>query len=323
MISRRRLLSRAALLATGGVALWLVRDRLPWPPLELDFADGRATPWLPLLGRGGLIEIEVAVNGTAIRAVIDSGAQFSAIDRDLAERLDLPRTLTAPILAYGVSGDPSLTHTVRLDLALPGLAIPGLRAAALDLAEILAVTDRDFRLLIGRDVLRRSVVEADFPLGRARLLAPGVYRPPPDAIVVPIRLERGSPMTSVRVEAADPVEVLIDTGASGYLALSASVAEQVGLLAPGRRVAKSHSVSLGGLSLDRLAHANSVRIGDLTLEDVPVQVYTPAAHAPAPSGLLGAGLLRRFRMVLDLGGGRLFLVPPTPRIMAAPSEQSR
>ena len=53
MTSRRAFL-RTALLATGGAALWLVRDRLPWPPLEAQFADGRGTPWLPLTGRGGL-----------------------------------------------------------------------------------------------------------------------------------------------------------------------------------------------------------------------------------------------------------------------------
>jgi predicted aspartyl protease len=323
MTSRRAFLTRAALLATGGAALWLVRDRLPWPPLELSFADGRATPWMPLLGRGGLIEVDVAVNGTPIRAMIDSGAQFSAIDRALAEALDLPPILAAPLLAYGVSGDPALAHTVRLDLAMPGLAIPGLRAAALDLADLLAVTKRSFRLLIGRDVLRRAVVEADFPLRRARLLAPGAYRAPRDAIAVPLRMDRGEPLAIVQVEAAAPVEVLVDTGASGLLALSSQAAEQVGLLAPGRPAETAHSVSLGGLSVDRVTRARTVRIGGLTLSDVPVQVYSPAAHAPALSGLLGAGLFRRFRMALDLGEGRLFLVPPTPMVTALPSEQRR
>ena len=318
MTTRRALLPRLALLATGGVALWLVRDRLPWPPLQPRFANGRATPWLPLQGGGGLIELDVAVNGTAIRAVIDSGAQFSAIDRGMAEALGLPRITAAPILAYGVSGAPSLTHTVRLDLAVPGLSIPGLKAAALDLAGVLAVTGRDFRLLIGRDVLRQVVVEADFPSNRVRLLAPNAYSAPRDAIAIRLRLKNGAPMVSLAVEASPAIEVLVDTGATGVLALSNQAAETAGLLAPGRRVTRSHSVSLGGLGLDRVAQARVVRIGDLTLENVPVQIYAPAAHAPAPSGLLGAGLFRRFRMALDLGQGRLFLVRPTPQVVASP-----
>lgn len=318
-ISRRRLLSRLGVLtAAAGGTLWLVRDRLPWPPLELRFANGRDTPWLPFPARGGLIDIAASVNGAPVRAVVDSGAQFSAVDAGVAERLGLPRTLAAPLLAYGVSGQPSMTHTVGLDLAVEGLVAPGLRAAVLDLAAISAATGRDFQLLIGRDVLRHVVVEADFPRRRARFLVPSAYRPPPDARLLPLSETRGAPMTSVRIEDAPPLEVLVDTGASGVLALSEAAARQTGLLAPGRPVTQAHSVSLGGLSLDRVVRARTVQIAGLTLRDVDVQIYRPAANAPAPSGLLGAGLFRRFRMALDLGGRQLHLIPPSPIVVTRP-----
>lgn len=322
MTTRRGLLVRLGLLATAGGALFLVRDRLPWPPLEPRFANGRDTPWLPLPERGGLIEIAVAVNGAPTRAVVDSGAQFSAIDRTLAERLDLPRTLAAPILAYGVSGGPSLSHTVRLNLGLPGLAIPRLRAAVLDLAAISGATGRDFQLLIGRDVLRHLVVEADFPRARARFLTREAFRPPRDAMLIPLRNKGGAPMVSVQIEAAPALDVLVDTGASGVLALSAGAATRAGLLAPGRPVSSAHSVSLGGLSLDRLVTASTVRVAGMTLHQADVQIYTPAANAPAPSGLLGTGLFRKFRMSLDLGGDRLVLVRPGLIVVPMP-EPSR
>lgn len=321
MTTRRGLLLRLGLLASAGGALFLVRDRLPWPPLEMRFANGRDTPWLPLPERGGLIDIAVAVNGTPVRAVVDSGAQFSAIDRALAERLALPRSIAAPILAYGVSGAPSLTHTVRLDLSLPGLAIPNLRAAALDLAAISAATGRDFHLLIGRDVLRRLVVEADFPRARARFLVREAYRPTHDGIAIALRSRGGAPTVAVQIEEAPPLDVLVDTGASGVLALSASAASEVGLLAPGRQVTSAHSVSLGGLSVDRLVAARTLRVGGMTLHGADVQIYTPAANAPAPAGLLGTGLFRQFRMALDLGGGRLFLVRPGLIIVPRPEPE--
>lgn len=320
MISRRGLI--AGVVAAGG-ALFLVRDRLPWPPLAPRFSNGRGTPWQALPPRGGLIEIPVTVNGEPVRAVVDSGAQFSAVDRALAARLDLARTVSAPILAYGVSGGPSLTHTVRLDLALPGLSIPNLRAAALDLAAIAAATGRDFQLLIGRDVLRHLVVEADFPRGRARFLPRGAYRPPRDAIAIPLRTQGGAPVVAVQIEGGAPLDVLVDTGSSGVLALSAKAAEAAGLLAPGRPVGSAHSVSLGGLSLDRRVTARTLRVGGLTLRDAEVQVYTPATGAPAPAGLLGTGLLRPFRMTLDLGGDRLFLVRSGLIIVPPPGEQRR
>jgi predicted aspartyl protease len=311
VIGRRSLLVGLAAAAGG---LFLVRDRLPWPPLAPRFANGRDTPW-QRVPPGGLIEIEASVNGAPIHAIVDSGAQFSAVDRTLAERLALPRNVAAPMLAFGVSGGPTLTHTVRLDLALPGLAVPNLRAAALDLAPVAQVTGRAFQLLIGRDVLRHVVVEADFPLRRARFLARGAYAPPPDARTLPLKDTGRGPMLAVQVEGAPPLDVLVDTGAAGVLALSETAARDAGLLAPGRPVSKAQSVSLGGLSLDRRVTARTVSAGGLSLRNVDVQIYRPAANAPAPSGLLGTGLFSRYRMALDLGGGRLHLVPPSVMIV--------
>lgn len=311
MIGRRSLLFGLAAAAGG---LFLVRDRLPWPPLTPRFANGRDTPWQPI-PPGGLIEIEVAVNGAPIHAIVDSGAQFSAVDRTLADRLALPRSLAAPMLAFGVSGGPTLTHTVRLDLSLPGLAVPAVRAAALDLAPLAQVTGRAFALLIGRDVLRHVAVEADFPRRRARFLARGAYAPPPDVRTLALKDSGRGPTLAVQVEGAAPIDVLVDTGAAGVLALSEKTAQAAGLLAPGRAVSQAHSVSLGGLSLDRRVTARTVSVGGITLRDVDVQIYRPAANAPAPSGLLGTGLLSRYRMALDLGGDQIHLVPPALTIV--------
>lgn len=306
MIGRRSLL--VGLVAAAG-GLFLVRDRLPWPPLEPRFANGRDTPWEPI-PRGGLVEIPAAVNGTPIRAIVDSGAQFSAIDRALAERLDLPRTVAAPMLAFGVSGGPILTHTVRVDLTLAGLAVPRLRAAALDLATVGQATGRDFQLLIGRDVLSRVIVETDYPLRRSRFLARDAYAPPPDARVLALKDTGRGPMLPAQIENGPPIQLLVDTGAAAAIALSEAAAQQAGLLAPGRRVTPAHSVSLGGLSLDRRVTARTANVGGLALQNVEVQVYRPAANAPAPSGLVGARLFSRYRIALDLAGDALHLVPP-------------
>lgn len=306
MIGRRSLLVGLAAAAGG---LFLVRDRLPWPPVRPRFANGRSTPWLRI-PQGGLIEIDVSLAGRPVRTVVDSGAQFSAIDGALAERLELPRTLAAPLLAYGVSGGPTMTHTVKVDVQMPGLTAPGVRAAVLNLAPLAQLTGREFQFLMGRDILDRVVVEADFPLRRARFLAPQSYRAPRDAHIVDLRRTGGGPLASVRIEDAPPLDVLVDTGASGVLALSEAAAQASGLLAAGRRVGSAHSVSIGGLSMDRRVVARTLAVGDLVLRDVEVQVYRPAPNAPAPAGLLGAGLFSRFRMALDLGAARLHLTPP-------------
>ncbi|MCR5875105.1 aspartyl protease family protein [Phenylobacterium sp. J426] len=318
MFSRRVLLSRLGLLAAGGAALWLVRDRIPWPPPRTVFDAEPSTPWIPLPRDARLIEIEGRAAGHPVRIVVDSGAQFSAIDRTLAQALELPQAATLPMLAYGVSGQPSLTHTVRFDLALEGLAVQGMRAAVLDIAGLAAATGREFHMLLGRDVLRELVLEADFPRDRVRFHRPEAYRPPPDARPVALKLVGGAPMTPVSVEGSAPVDVLVDTGASGVLALSTEAARSAGLLAPGRRVDSAHSVSLGGISLDQLVRAETVEAAGLTLRGVDVQIYAPSAKGAIPPGLLGSGLFRRYRMALDLDGGRLFLIPAAASLVREP-----
>ena len=318
MTTRRALLTRAALLASGVAGVWLVRDRLPWPPPDVRLTNGRDTPWMAMSPGGGLIDLTVAVNGAPIRAIVDSGAQMTAVDGELAHRLGLRRPLTAPMLAFGVSGKPDLTRSVTLDLAMPGLSVPGLHAAALDLAGVSALSGRDFQMLIGRDLLRHLVVEADFPGARVRFLSTGAYQPSRNGIDLPLQRRGGAPVVAVKIEDADPVDVLVDTGSSRLLALSEAAARKVGLLSPGRTQGAAQSVNLGGFSLNRIVTARSVRIGILDLPSVDIQIYRPAFGAGGPEGLLGTGLFRQFRMGLDLGGKRLVLLRPPLSVIPTP-----
>ena len=317
MISRRALVSRLPLIAVAGFGLFLVKDRLPWPPAALSFARGTATGWIPLASQGDLIEIDGHLAGVPVRIVVDSGAQYSAVDRGLAERLKLPQT-AIPLVAYGVSGKSEFTYMARLDLALSGLEIHGLRAAALRLDRLRAATGRSFSLLLGRDVLKRLVLEADLPRRRIRFRRPTDAPPPPHAIVAPLTLGRGgAPELTVLVEGA-PVTATIDTGATGVLALSVASARRAGLLAPGRESIDAQSVSLGGVGFDRIVRVATLQSAGVTVRDAPVQIYAQEAVGPAPSGLLGVGFLKRFHVTLDLPARRLVLAPPSLMLVPRP-----
>jgi predicted aspartyl protease len=314
--TRRVLLRQLAVLGLGVGAAWWLRERYLFPKPLVEFADGRSeTAWLPLPDRVGLVELQAKVAGIPIRVVVDSGAQFSAIDRRLAARLGL-KDSAIPLLAFGVSGQPSLTHTVSLDLSIGTLQLRGVRAATLELLTLSGVIRRPFAMLIGRDVLRALTVDIDWPNGRMRFVRPEAFRPGPGAGVAKVRSQGGALMTPVSVEGSAPVEVMVDTGATSDIALSAKTAQSLGLLT-GRPMTTGRSVSLGGMSEDRVVRASRVEFAGRTLKDVEVQVFTPTAPAPLPAGLLGVGILRRFRVGIDIAAGVLWLTEaaaaPGPR----------
>jgi predicted aspartyl protease len=113
------------------------------------------------------------------------------------------------------------------------------------------------------------------------------------------------------------VEVLLDTGATGALALSEATARAAGLM-DGRPLRTGQSVTLGGVSEDGMVRASRVEFAGHAIDDLEVQIYRPEANSPAPAGLLGLGVLSRFHLGLDLPGARAFLIgsqqhqPTTP-----------
>src|SRR5205814_1585973 len=157
--------------------------------------------------------------------------------------------------------------------------LKGLRAAALNLQPLSRLTRQPFSLLLGRDFLHAVIAEADFPAGRAAFHAPSAWRPPLEARAVTVTSDAGALMVGVSVETAPPVQVMLDTGATGALALSEASARSVGLL-DGRPLRSGASVTLGGVSEDGVALARRIAFAGRELADVEVQIYRPTAHGP-------------------------------------------
>lgn len=307
----RRWLIQLGVLGLAGAGLIVARDRWVWPAPKVSFARGRSTGWLAFPEPDGMIELPARIGTREIRVVVDSGAQYSVIDAGLATELELPPASPIPMLAFGVSGEPTVTRSVKLDLDLGALRLGGLRAATLDLHALSRLTRRPFSMLIGRDLLKSVVAEIDFPAAHVAFHDTEGWAPRFDDRAVTARSAGGAIMASVEVEDAPAFEALVDTGATSPLALSESAARAAGLL-DGRPVRRGRSVTLGGVSQDRVVRAETLRFAGHVMRGVDIQVYAPSMKGPVPRGLLGLGVLKRFRVTLDHGGGRMFLAGPFP-----------
>ncbi|RZJ78171.1 MAG: peptidase aspartic, partial [Brevundimonas sp.] len=191
---RRDLLIRLGVLGGGLAGAWWVRDHLLWPAPEVRFSGAAWLPWAA--PRIPLPIAEATVGGVRTRALIDSGAQYSVIDRGLYERMGRPPTVDLPTVAYGLSGRPQLGKGATVEVRLGDAHMPRVRTAILDLGPLADADGVGTPLILGQDVLGKAVLDLDLADRRLRLLPPGAARP-----------DRVSPVTVRKAGRALGVEV--------------------------------------------------------------------------------------------------------------------
>jgi predicted aspartyl protease len=305
VISRRSLFTNLAVLGLVGGGLWWSKDHLFLPAPKPRFSDPAGGRWLPMVGsRDGLAVIPVGLGGRLVHALVDSGAQYSAIDRGFAERLGLESALGPPIVAMGVGGTSHVAPRIPLALDVGGVALPRVMSAALDLSTLSAAMDAETPLILGFDVLASLVADIDFSGRRLRFLpaAPAIATTP-----APVRRQGRALLAEVSVEGRS-IELLIDTGSGGHISLSEAAARDLGLLDRPSRPARN--LVLGGVASSQIIEIGRLEFAGHSFTDVPLHVIQLPAAPGFPKGLLGAETLRRWRVIMEAGAGRLSLIEP-------------
>ena len=298
---RRDLLIRLGLLGAGLGGAWWFRDYVLWREPEVVLPAQGSTGWLPYAEpRATTPTVAATVNGTPVRALIDSGAQYSVIDRSLFDTLGLTDVFTLPMVAYGVGGDAQVGRGTTLDVTVGGLRPQGLAAP----------------MILGQDVLRHLVLELDTPDRRLRLSGRDGWSPSTD--VRPIAVTRTgralqAPITVVGVE----VQAVVDTGASAILALTRDTAQATGLF-DGRERRPGQSIVLGGVVRAETVIARTLTIGDDLYRQAEVAIYDDVPVPGFPKALIGMEAFDGRRVALDLGGPRLFASSPMDITVGGP-----
>lgn len=309
-MNRRKLLLRLGLFGAAIGAGVVLRDKVIWRRPDVSFAGDDWQDWAE--PRADTPTAEVLLHGRPVRALIDSGAQYSVIDARLFETLGLIGGFNMPLVAYGVGGIPQMGRGTTLSVQVGGARIDRLQAAILDLGQLARADGLATPLILGQDVLGQAVLDMDLtPRRRAerrlRLLPPAS---PPPAEVSPFAVRRSGRglKTPVVVEGA-AVEAVVDTGSSSRLALSEGTARGAGLL-DGRPQIEGRSLVLGGVMTSRVVRAEHVSIGGVGHGPVDTAVY-PGLPVPGfPPALVGMAAFRASRVVMEIGAGAMWVSRP-------------
>jgi predicted aspartyl protease len=255
----------------------------------------------------GLILFKASVAGREVWANLDTGATRTLIDIELARAAGLglapaKETINTPhgqVAMQRLTDEVSILVPGQIETRHPGLA-------AVDMTEASKIFGRKIELVIGQDFLKPLAILID-PSRKSFQFAPsGAFRPPPGAIEVSLLAEQ-PPRIEVTVGEEKTI-VTIDTGSMGNLALTSEAWKRI---VP-KNAATGTSISTGA---EGQSHASpsvvlpEIRIGSLTLHDVLVR-ESPKSSGEA--GLLGMGILGKFRLVLDIKQGKLWLGAAPP-----------
>jgi len=309
VMRRRDLLIRLGLVAGGVGGAWWLRDHVLWREPAIVFPADGSSGWMTYAEpRAATPTVEVTISGQRVRALIDSGAQYSVIDRSLVATLGLTHRFNIPMVAYGVGGDAQVGRGTTLDVAVGGMRLEGLRAAILGLGPLASDDGLAAPLILGQDVLRNLVLELDTTQKRVRFLKREGWIPSRDLAAVEVTRAGKALQAAITVEGAE-VEAVVDTGASALLAVTRETAEMVGLI-DGRERTPGQSIVLGGVVGAETVTVRTLTIGNELHRQASVAIYDNVAVPGFPKALVGMAAFEDRRVVLDLGGPRLFMTRP-------------
>lgn len=274
--------------------------------------DAASTDWIPMaLHRGAYIYLRGTVNGMDTEILLDSGAGMSVLDQSFAELLGI--TGAGSIAAQGTSGETTASLARQVQIRIGQLELTDMTAAVIDLSGVTARLGRQIPCILGKELFHALVVDVDYPGQRLRFVQSDGYAYDGPGHRLPVYpTQDGHKEVDVRVEDLPPARVALDTGSGAALDLYKFYAEENRILEGRPRLSEALAGGVGGMSVQTLTSLDSLEIAGFVLRDVPIgvpQTEVGAFHTKRAAGNLGAGVLKRFRVVFDYARECLWLEP--------------
>jgi hypothetical protein len=262
------------------LALFLAVSAHSETPNEIRFQYQDGLIWL---------KAEVPAKTTSLNFLLDSGAGVSLIDLDRARALGV--RIRDPESVQGVSGRAVAYRVDDFQANSGGVALPK-SVLAINLQAISQRCHQHIDGILGMDFFRGRIVQIDFAARRVRIVerdSQGLA----NCEILPIRICNDAFCVPIRV-AENPAQwTRVDTGCDACLEWVVS--------GPGKRLTEGTSFGLSRFRRDYVK--TTVQIGKQRF------VVAAAVHEEpmfsGEAGLLGNGLLSKFRLTIDEPGSRI------------------
>jgi hypothetical protein len=304
-----KLLVAAALAAVAGVCV-AHPGHPPIPKPTITVAPNPQSVPFELF-RGNRIIVPARINGHETRVMLDTGASMTTLNREYARSIGLPEGFK--MMAKGAGGDTEAELVSGLTMEIGGYRTRNASVGVMDLWPIERSIGMPITAIFGRDFFNSAVISIDWAGKRLRISAPDSFRPSADATTVALAKIGPFNTIPVSIAGAPPIAALLDLGNGGALVLPRTYwgdrAELTTLRSAAARVG-----GVGGMHPARAALVPQVRLAGANFAAVPALLSESGNDTdPTQMANVGVGLLKQFKVDLDLGRGRIFLAPRADR----------
>jgi predicted aspartyl protease len=283
-----------------------VKD-LDVPPSRRDFVEfpaGTTDVKLPVRFVNGLMVVRVYLDYRPYDFLLDSGAAGIVIDPTVAESLGLER--------YGARVGATVGSFAESTSIVPFVSVGRLRMRDV-VTRVVTVpfhTDEHTRIagLLGFDFFSGAVVHVDEERGLVEALEPATFKPPADAVQVPLALDDKQPAARIRVGSV-AARVIVDTGANRTV-LSARFARRADLAADNPTEVASRFSGVGGIGTAETMRVRSLEFAGVTTDEPLIDVTPAELGVEDIDGVLGSDLLRSYDVYFNYRANELYARRP-------------
>lgn len=282
-----------------------------------DFAlpAGKTSAEIPIeLALGSLIMTKVTVQGVPQSFIIDSGAEGTVLNSSRLGKLGLTGEGQFGVGAGG--GDTVASYVAHVSFELAnGVTLKDQTVAAINFDLLEALFGRPIDGILGYDFLSRFVVEIDYGHDVLRVYDRATYKHD-GAAGIPITLEGSTPWVDAQIDVPNKPALTghftVDTGCGCEVSLTKPFTDANHILEAVPATVQNTGAGAGGVTKEVTGELPAIHLGAITIEKPTTDFGRDEVGAtadPESAGLIGALIFRKFRLVLDYGGGRMWLDP--------------
>jgi predicted aspartyl protease len=255
------------------------------------------------LTRGSRLMIDAKINGHPIRALLDSAAEATLLDRRFARTLKLNGGKSVAGQGSGQAAfDATMIDGVKLEAL--GLSIPDQTVAITDLQDVgRRLLGRRLDVILGREIFDAARLAIDIDGRRIEVVSRDTE---PRGVRLDLVTEHGVETIPVQVESGAPLRATFDLGNGSRVLIGGEFAARTHLLTDGRPVSSARGGGLGGEANRQIIVLSSLEIAGRRFEDVAAAIDRQASASDVN---VGVSILRRFWITTDFAQHAVWLAP--------------